>query len=39
LLPAPPSEEADLVLELDELCSFVANKANKRRWIWIALAR
>lgn len=43
MLPAPPSEEEeeeeeDLVLELDELWSFVGKKANKR-WIWIALAR
>ena len=37
MLPAPPSEE-DLVLELDELWSFVGKKADKR-WIWIALAR
>ena len=36
LLPAPPSE--DLVLELDELWSFVGKKADKR-WVWIALAR
>ncbi len=37
MLPAPLSEE--LVLELlDELCSFVGKKANKR-WVWIALAR
>jgi IS1 family transposase len=36
LLPAPPSE--DLVLELDELWSFVGKKAGKR-WVWIALAR
>jgi insertion element IS1 protein InsB len=36
LPPAPPSE--DLVLELDELWSFVGKKADKR-WIWIALAR
>ena len=37
LSPAPPSAE-DLVLELDELWSFVGKKANKR-WVWIALAR
>jgi insertion element IS1 protein InsB len=36
LPPAPPSD--DLVLELDELWSFVGKKANKR-WVWIALAR
>jgi insertion element IS1 protein InsB len=36
LLPAPPSE--DLVLELDELWSFVGKKADKR-WVWIALVR
>ena len=30
--------EADDVLELDELWSFVGNKENKR-WIWIALCR
>ncbi len=36
LSPAPPSE--DLVLELDELWSFVGKKADKR-WVWIALAR
>jgi insertion element IS1 protein InsB len=36
LPPAPPSE--DLVLELDELWSFVGKKADKR-WVWIALAR
>jgi len=36
LLPAPLSE--DLVLELDELWSFVGKKADKR-WVWIALAR
>jgi insertion element IS1 protein InsB len=34
--PAPSSE--DLVLELDELWSFVGKKANKR-WVWLALAR
>jgi InsA N-terminal domain len=36
LLPAPPPEK--LVLELDELWSFVGKKAEKR-WVWIALAR
>src|SRR3712207_6820472 len=36
LPPAPPSE--DLVLELDELWSFVGKKADKR-WVWLALAR
>jgi insertion element IS1 protein InsB len=36
LPPTPPSD--DLVLELDELWSFVGKKANKR-WVWIALAR
>jgi insertion element IS1 protein InsB len=36
LPPAPSSE--DLVLELDELWSFVGKKADKR-WVWIALAR
>ena len=36
LPPAPPSE--GLVLELDELWSFVGKKANKR-WVWLALAR
>jgi insertion element IS1 protein InsB len=36
LPPAPSSE--DLVLELDELWSFVGKKAGKRR-VWIALAR
>src|SRR3954471_6189429 len=36
LPPAPSSE--DLVLELDELWSFVGKKANKR-WVWLALAR
>ncbi len=34
--PAPPSE--DLVLELDELWSFVGKKASER-WVWIALTR
>ena len=34
LLPSEPDD----VLELDELWSFVAKKANKR-WIWIALCR
>jgi insertion element IS1 protein InsB len=37
LLPAPPSAES-VVLELDELWSFVGSKA-KKRWVWIALAR
>lgn len=38
-LAAPdPSEEAAVVLELDELWSFVLKRANKR-WIWIALCR
>ncbi len=37
LSPAPPSAE-DLVLERDELWSFVGRKADKR-WVWIALAR
>src|SRR5215210_6174847 len=37
LPPAPPPED-DLVLELDELWSFVGKKADKR-WVWIALAR
>src|SRR5215210_1023396 len=36
LLPAPPSEA--LALELDELCSFVGKKADKR-WVRLALAR
>jgi insertion element IS1 protein InsB len=36
LLTAPSSE--GVVLELDELWSFVARKADKR-WVWIALAR
>jgi IS1 family transposase len=36
LLPAPPCEE--LVLELDEMWSFVRKKADKR-WVWLALAR
>jgi IS1 family transposase len=36
LSAAPPSEE--VVLELDELWSFVGKKAQKR-WVWIALAR
>src|SRR4051812_11015626 len=36
LPPTPPSE--GLVLELDELWSFVGKKADKR-WVWIALAR
>jgi insertion element IS1 protein InsB len=36
LPPASPSE--GLVLELDELWSFVGKKADKR-WIWLALAR
>jgi IS1 family transposase len=36
LPPAPPSE--DLVLELDELWSFVGKKANEC-WVWIALTR
>jgi predicted Fe-S protein YdhL (DUF1289 family) len=37
LLPTPPSAES-VVLELDELWSFVGKKADKR-WVWIALAR
>jgi insertion element IS1 protein InsB len=37
LPPAPPPSEG-VVLELDELWSFVGKKANKR-WVWIALAR
>src|SRR5436190_233208 len=36
LLPSPSSE--GLVLELDELWSFVGRKVDKR-WVWIALAR
>lgn len=36
-MPASSSSDG-LVLELDELWSFVDNKANKR-WVWIALAR
>ncbi len=36
LLPAPTPEA--LVLELDELWSFVGRKADKR-WVWLALAR
>jgi IS1 transposase len=35
--PAPPPSEG-LVLELDELCSFVGKRANKR-WVWVVLAR
>jgi len=38
LVPASSSSSDGLVLELDELWSFVDNKANKR-WVWIALAR
>jgi IS1 family transposase len=37
LLPPPPLS-GGLVLELDELWSFVGKKANKR-WVWLALAR
>ena len=33
-----PAEPATMVLELDELWSFVLKRANKR-WIWIALCR
>jgi len=36
LIPTDP--EQTLVLELDELCSFVFNKNNKV-WVWIALSR
>jgi insertion element IS1 protein InsB len=36
LLPVPTPEA--LVLELDELWSFVRKKANKR-WVWLAFAR
>ena len=41
LLPAPSSQKKEgghILLELDELWSFVGRKADKR-WVWIALAR
>ena len=38
LIEPDPAEPATLVLELDELWSFVLKRANKR-WIWIALCR
>jgi IS1 family transposase len=38
-LIVPDVNDAEaMVLELDELCSFVLKKANKA-WIWIALCR
>ena len=37
-MPAVPSDPSSIALELDELWSFVAKKANKR-WIWFALCR
>lgn len=38
LIAPDPAEPATMVLELDELWSFVLKRANKR-WIWIALCR
>lgn len=38
LVPAVPSDPSSITLELDELWSFVAKKANQR-WIWFALCR
>lgn len=38
LLAPAPADPAMMVLELDELWSFVLKRANKR-WIWIALCR
>jgi insertion element IS1 protein InsB len=38
LVEPDPAEPATLVLELDELWSFVLKRSNKR-WIWIALCR
>jgi hypothetical protein len=37
LLSAPTPEA--LVLELDELWSFVFDKAKGKRWVWLALTR
>lgn len=38
LIEPDPAEPATLVLELDELWSFVLKRSNKR-WVWIALCR
>jgi insertion element IS1 protein InsB len=38
LVDLGPDEASSLVLELDELWSFVVKKANER-WVWIALCR
>jgi insertion element IS1 protein InsB len=38
LVDLGPDEATSLVLELDELWSFVFKKANER-WVWIALCR
>jgi IS1 family transposase len=38
LVELHPAESTQLVLELDELWSFVRKRANKR-WVWIALCR
>lgn len=33
-----PAQDEEEILELDELCSFVLKRENKR-WIWLALCR
>jgi insertion element IS1 protein InsB len=38
LVPAVPSDLSSILLELDEVWSFVGKKANQR-WIWLALCR
>jgi insertion element IS1 protein InsB len=38
LIEPDPAEPATMVLELDELWSFVLKRSNKR-WVWIALSR